>query len=144
MKRVVLALCAIALIVCPGTFANAQKVKKNPEPQWDPKTVKTLKVVVMGVTASRQGDIIFLRVKDDAGEHLLMLGPKSSLDPSLARIAASTEAEVTASAVKRGKKQRELLLASVIKVKDKVYRLRDDQGQFLEKGSPPAASKKQL
>src|SRR5712692_3252604 len=56
MKRVLLALCAIALIACPGTFANAQKVKKNPEPQWDPKTVKTLKVVVMGVTASRQGE----------------------------------------------------------------------------------------
>ena len=142
MKRVVLALCAVSIIAFPA-FAHAQKAKRNPEPQWDPKTVKTFKVVVMGVTSSRQGDLVFLRVKDDGGEHLLMLGPKASLDPALARMAASTEAEVTVSAVKRGKKSRELLLASVIKVKDKVYRIRDDQGQFLEKASPPTATKKQ-
>ena len=140
MKRVALVLCIIAVIACPA-LAHAQKVKKkNPEPEWDPKTVKTFKVVVMGVTASRTGELVFLRVKDDGGEHLVMLGPKPTLDPALARMPASTEAEITASVVRRGKKSRELLLASIVKVKDKVYRLRDEQGQFLEKG-PPAAKK---
>jgi hypothetical protein len=133
MRGIVLALCAVAIIACPA-FSEAQKAtRKNPEPQWDPKTVKTLKVVVMGVTSSRSGDLVFLRVKDDAGEHLVMLGPKGALDPALARIPASTEAEITASAVKRGKKSRELLLASVVKVKDKVFRIRDDQGQLIDK-----------
>ena len=142
MRRFVVALCAIALVAAPGSLASAQKVKKNPEPKWDPNTVKTMKVVVMGVTASRQGDLVFLRVKDDAGEHLVMLGPKTSLDPSLGRIPASTEAEITASAIKRGKKKRELLLASVVKIKDKVYKIRDDQGQFVKEPTP--SPKKQL
>src|SRR5262249_18317110 len=123
MKRVALVLCIIAVVACPA-LAHAQKAKtKNPEPEWDPKTVKTFKVVVMGVTASRTGELAFLRVKDDGGEHLVMLGPKASLDPALARMPASTEAEITASVVRRGKKSRELLLASVAKGKDKGYRL---------------------
>ena len=144
MRRILIALCAIALVSASGSIASAQRAKKNPEPKWDPSTVKTLKVVVMGVTASRQGDLVFLRVKDEAGEHLVMLGPKASVDPVLTRIPASTEAEITASAVKRGKRKRELLLASVVKVKDKVYKLRDEQGQFLEKKTSDAPPKKQL
>jgi hypothetical protein len=137
MQRIVLALFAVTLAL-PCAVATAQREKQG-LPVWDPNTVRTVKMTVVGITSGRRADVVFLKVKDATGEHLLMLGPKATVDPGLMRIPASTEVEVTASVVKRGKRDRRLFLASVVKVHDKVYRIRDDQGRLVDKNGQPIA-----
>jgi hypothetical protein len=134
MQRFVLAIAAITFVLSP-TLVRAQQDAELPV--WDPSTVRTLKASVLGMMTTRR-DLLVLRVKDDAGNHRVMLGPKSNLDPALTKLAAATEVEITGSVVKRGPKQRELYLAQTVKVGDKVYKVRDEQGKLLTKSGSPA------
>jgi hypothetical protein len=106
-------------------------------PQWDPNTVQTVKGTVAGTRAGGQVEMIVVALKADTGEsHVVMLGPKQVLDPALAALAAATPIEVTGSRVKGP--QRELILASKVKVGDKEYTVRNEQGQLLDKDGQPA------
>ena len=105
-------------------------------PPWDPSTVQTVKgtVAVEKAMAPRAGAFV-IGVKTENGTELVFLGPQQTLDPALASLSLNTPVEVTGSKVKGP--QRELILASKVKVGDKEYTLRDDQGQLLGKDGQP-------
>ncbi|HYB40530.1 MAG TPA: hypothetical protein VEL75_02105 [Candidatus Methylomirabilis sp.] len=134
MQQIALALAVVALVFA-GQVGAAGAQEKDKIPAWDPNTVKTMKFSAMGLTTSHHGELFFLKVKDSTGNHLVMLGPKSVVDNDMAKIPLSTEIEVTASVVTRGKGHRRTFLAQTIRVKDTVYRFRDDKGEFLDKPS---------
>jgi hypothetical protein len=111
--------------------AGAQQV-----PPWDPSTVQTVK----GTVASEQArgprsDIFVVVLKTENGNEFVVLGPQQILDPALASLIPDTPVEVTGSKVKG--KRRDFILASRVKVGDREYMLRNDQGQLLGKDGQP-------
>jgi len=151
MYKVMIAMAALFLVGCGSTGRSQQAQRAGGAqtaqraggaqtmPQWDSSTVQTMKGTVEGTRQGGQVEMIIVMLKADTGEsHVVMLGPKQVLDPGLASLATATPIEVTGSKVKGP--QRELILASKVKVGGKEYAVRNDQGQLLDKDGQPVKS----
>jgi hypothetical protein len=111
--------------------AGAQQI-----PAWDPSTVQTLRGTVTSEKAGGpRSDVFVIFLKTETGNEVVFLGPQQFLDPALATLGPDTPVEVTGSKVKG--KQRDFILASRVKVGDREYLLRNDQGQLLGKDGQP-------
>jgi hypothetical protein len=111
--------------------AGAQQI-----PPWDPSTVQTVRGTVTSEQArGPRSNVFLISLKTETGNEVVFLGPQQILDPALTRLSPDTPVEVTGSKVKG--KQRDFILASRVKVGDREYMLRNDQGQFLGKDGQP-------
>lgn len=139
MHKVMIAVATLFLLAS-GDAGWAQQAPRQggarAMPKWDSSTVQTVKGTVASTREGGQVEMIVIALKADTGEsHLVMLGPKQVIDPALASLATATPIEVTGSKVKGP--QREFILASKVKVGDKEYAVRNDQGQILGKDGQP-------
>jgi hypothetical protein len=124
------------LLALTATLAAAQTAPRQQRPTWDASTVTTVKGTVAQSREVGRVEFVMLAVKTDAGPQLVLLGPETALDPSLAKLAQGTEVEVTGSKTKmttRQEREHDVILASVVKVGGKEYRVRNDQGQLVDK-----------
>lgn len=141
MHKVMIAVAALFFLLSGDTTwaQQAPPAGKQQMPQWNPSTVQTVKGTVTGTRQGGRVDMIVVQVKPDTGEAaVVMLGPKQVIDPALASLAAETPIEVTGSKVKA--RDREVIMASKVKVGGKEYTLRNDQGQLLGKDGQPVKS----
>jgi hypothetical protein len=145
MYKVMIAMAALFLVGCGGAGRTQQPQQAQRAggartmPQWDSSTVQTVKGTVDATRQGGQVEMIVVMLKGDTGEsHVVMLAPKQVLDPALASLATATPIEVTGSKVKGP--QRDLILASKVKVGGKEYAVRNDQGQLLDKDGQPVKS----
>jgi hypothetical protein len=140
MYKVVIAMAALFFLLSGDTGWAQQAPRTGQQaPQWDASTVQTVKGTVTGTRQGGRVDMIVVAVKPDTGEPaVVMLGPKQVIDPALASLAAETPIEVTGSKVKA--RDREVIMASKVKVGGKEYTLRNDQGQLLDKDGKPVKS----
>ncbi|MBI4635626.1 MAG: hypothetical protein HY727_04690 [Candidatus Rokubacteria bacterium] len=101
-------------------------------------------VSISGTVAGKreigQAKVVMVNLKTDSGQIAVMLAPKNLLDPGLTEMKGSDSVEVTGSKVKHN--ERDVILAKTVKVGDKEYTLRKDEGQVLGKDGNPIGAKK--
>jgi hypothetical protein len=125
------------LLAVTATLAVAQTAPRQQQqrPTWDASTITTVKGTVSQSREVGRVELVMLMVKTEAGPQMVLLGPEAALDPSVAKLAQGTEVEVTGSKVKMTRQEREhdVILASMVKAGGKEYRIRNDQGQLVDK-----------
>jgi hypothetical protein len=141
MYRTALTLTLLMVLVIVGCAAaqmgqGRRGAGGQQMPPWDPSTVQTVKGTVASEKAmGPQSNVSVIFLKTETGNEVVVLGPQQILDPALASLGPDTPVEVTGSKVKG--KQRDFILASRVKVGDREYTLRNDQGQFLGRDGQP-------
>jgi hypothetical protein len=142
MKWMIVAVVAIAMSSASAS-AQAPPVPRPPRlteatiPRFDPSTVQTFSgtVLIEEGTQSRVELQVMLVRAGRQDIRTVVLGPRRLLDPALTKVAAKTAVEVTASMVT--KDGQPFYLASSVKIADKQYKVRDEQGHLLSKDGKP-------
>ncbi|MBI4513712.1 MAG: hypothetical protein HY702_06325 [Gemmatimonadetes bacterium] len=161
MQRAVTAVVATLFVLCAsGAFAQEKSREERQRgsrvPAWDPKTVTTVIGAVVAPSSAdrggRQGDRqgraerqreprggrqggrqqpVMLQLKTDSGNVWVLLGPRDVVDSKLASLPESKTVEVTGSKV--AQRGRDVILAATVKVDGNEYKIRNEEGELLDK-----------